>query len=475
MRADADGHLAIIDRKKEIFKNVQGETISPRRIEQLFSEYESVERVFVIGDRRDYCTALIVPAKDIRDAHARPDAATIESQEVREIFAPIVATVNRFLAPFERILDFTVLSRDLDESELTAKGTARRNLVTERLKDVIEPMYSREQAAVALGTGGDVVVRVPHWFFRQVGIPSSELHAAESGTAIGLGSQRLSITRVGSSGRLQVGDLVYDPGGGELLLGEIFGRPELWLGNPAVRAFAGRGIEHWWRRGRRFRVRTLLAPGPQRIPAATLDRARVDDGGATSDLLRLHRAAARLHHPDREERLAAIESIRAEFGRPRSELEAVARDLLLATLDDPTVRAYVLRALLPTLSPQELVALLEAHLADTSFLEEPERSIAGEEVLRSDQLEMIAARLESEEAPMDWHARERLLRFVVLQAVHHPEHHRRVRTLLVDLGEHAASAAERQTLDTMRRRAGARFSRGAPAGGPAARMSSGTT
>ncbi len=448
VRTDADGHLVIVDRKKEIFKNVQGETISPRRIEQLFSEYDVVERVLVIGDRREYCTALIVPSKEIRDAHARSGATTIESPEVRDLFTPIVATVNRFLAPYERILDFAILARDLDESELTAKGTARRNLVAERTREVIEPMYSREQVAVTLGGESGVVVRLPHWFFRQVGVPSSELHAADGETALALGVKRLSITR-DAADRIRVGDLDYDPGGKELLLGEIFGRPELWLPNPAAREFAGRGIEHWWRRGRRFRVRTRMARGPQTIPAERLELAFAARPTAASDLLRLHAAASRLHHPDRSERLAAIESVRSEIGRPRSELEPIARELLLTALEDTALRPHALRALLPALAPQELVRLLETELADDSFLDGPERKVVGDEVLRSDQLEAIAVRLESDDPPLDDGARERLLRFLVIQAVHHPAHHRRVRTLLVDLGENASSTETRRALDEL--------------------------
>ena len=56
---DADGHVRLVDRKKEIYKNVKGETIAPQRIENLFRDFESVGRVFLVGDHRPYNTALI--------------------------------------------------------------------------------------------------------------------------------------------------------------------------------------------------------------------------------------------------------------------------------------------------------------------------------------------------------------------------------------------------------------------------------
>jgi long-subunit acyl-CoA synthetase (AMP-forming)/N-acetylglutamate synthase-like GNAT family acetyltransferase len=439
VRVDEDEHLTIIDRKKEIFKNVQGETISPRRIEQLFSEFDSVARVFVIGDRRDFCTALIVPSKEIRERFPAGDSMTIESPELRDLYTPILATVNRFLAPYERLLDFAILARDLDESELTAKGTAKRSHIAEKYRDAIEPMYAREQIAVETG---DVVVRLPQWFFRQIGAASSDLQAVPEGIALAGGKRRLSISRAGAQ-KVRVGELIYDPGGRELLLGEIMGRPEMWLANPSVVEFAGPGIEHWWRRGRRFRVRTRLAPGtqlisPDRIPESTRH---------ASEIMRLHAPACRLHHPDREERAGAVEVIRAELGRPRSELEATARELLREAITDPEIRAEALRAIIPVLDPESLLDLLQMHFADETFLEERERSIVAEQILRADQLEAIAVRLSRGEIAAQ--GRDRLLRLLVRQAAQHAENHRRVRGLLVELSENAASASERNAMDAL--------------------------
>lgn len=45
MRMDNDGFIEIIDRKKEIYKNVKGETIAPQKIENLFRDFEFVKQV----------------------------------------------------------------------------------------------------------------------------------------------------------------------------------------------------------------------------------------------------------------------------------------------------------------------------------------------------------------------------------------------------------------------------------------------
>jgi long-chain acyl-CoA synthetase len=50
MRTDDEGHIRLVDRKKEIYKNVKGQTIAPQRIENLFREFASVGRAFLVGD-----------------------------------------------------------------------------------------------------------------------------------------------------------------------------------------------------------------------------------------------------------------------------------------------------------------------------------------------------------------------------------------------------------------------------------------
>jgi hypothetical protein len=166
--------------------------------------------------------------------------------------------VNRFLAPYERIVDFAILSRDLDpdRGELTAKGTPKRKLLAERFRDVIEPMYSRESVALS---AADITVRIPHWFLRQTGIHARELRATAEGLEVATSGRRLAIRRA-PGGVTAVGDLVYRGEGPALLLGEIFGEPSCGSATRPCR-FAGPGIEYWWRRGRRSKARPTSCNG----------------------------------------------------------------------------------------------------------------------------------------------------------------------------------------------------------------------
>jgi long-subunit acyl-CoA synthetase (AMP-forming) len=64
-REREDGHLEIVDRVKDIYKNSRGRTIAPRRVEQQFEGVPGVRRVFLAGDGRDDNVLLVVPTPTI--------------------------------------------------------------------------------------------------------------------------------------------------------------------------------------------------------------------------------------------------------------------------------------------------------------------------------------------------------------------------------------------------------------------------
>ncbi|HYQ80600.1 MAG TPA: AMP-binding protein, partial [Anaeromyxobacteraceae bacterium] len=100
---DQDGHYRITGRKKEIYKNRAGQTISPQRIENLFKDFDAVGQAFLVGDHREYNTLLVWPA------YQDPSLRQKTPEEVRELVFSLVASANRFLSPFERVMAFRVL------------------------------------------------------------------------------------------------------------------------------------------------------------------------------------------------------------------------------------------------------------------------------------------------------------------------------------------------------------------------------
>ena len=133
-----NGFLEIIDRVKDIYKNSRGQTVAPRRVEQLFEGVPGIRRTFLAGDGRDDNVLLLVP-----DLEA-PLLAELTSEEERQAyFARIVAEANLDLAPHERVVGFAVLDRDfsLERGELTPKGSYRRKAMEESFRDILASLY----------------------------------------------------------------------------------------------------------------------------------------------------------------------------------------------------------------------------------------------------------------------------------------------------------------------------------------------
>jgi long-chain acyl-CoA synthetase len=147
---DADGFLIITDRKKHLFKTSGGKYIAPGPIENLFLASKFIEQFVLIGDRRMFLTALIVPdmeaLKEYADAnriHYQTENDLIELKQIYELLEQELGQFQKNLANFERIRKFTILDKpfSVEEGELTPKLSVRRKVIEERYKDLIDDMY----------------------------------------------------------------------------------------------------------------------------------------------------------------------------------------------------------------------------------------------------------------------------------------------------------------------------------------------
>ncbi len=242
MRLDNDGHMQLVDRKKEIYKNVKGQTIAPQRIENLFREFESVGRAFLVGDHRPYNTLLIYP----NAAYEELDFRALSDNETRDHFRSLIVSVNKFVAPFERIVDFAIIDRDLDadRGELTPKGTPRRKTVVEHFVDVIDTMYRRSKFQIG---GADVTL--PNWLFQTLGLTAQDVTVEDDRLAFPSVGNPLTV-HAEAPGRTRVGRFIYTHERRTLDLGAFLTTPDLWLGNEELVAFAPLDLQARERFGR---------------------------------------------------------------------------------------------------------------------------------------------------------------------------------------------------------------------------------
>jgi long-chain acyl-CoA synthetase len=441
MEMDDEGFIRIVDRKKEIYKNAQGQTIAPQKIENLFRDFESVARVFLVGDHRPYNTALIYPNFDF----AELDLRALTAPELKDHFRSLVVSANTFLAPFERIVDFAVIDRDFDlgREEITAKGTYRRKTIERGFADTISKLYRRTTLRV-----GGAEVTIPNWLFQALGITTQDVAVAGDRLRLASFDSELVVART-APGETRIGDVVYGHADRSVDLGYVLSTPQLWLGNHQLVELAPLTPAQRSRRRRSHRAvewlhrAHTLEASPEDRSATAADLAR-----GTSDVIGLHRAALLLWSGDRKDALAAVRLIELLLTADDSELaeasRAVLRRTALAASPDVIRRGFQVLALAEQESAY--ATMIETFLdASSDLLNAETTAVLVERLLTPEQLEaFVVATHRRSSVESELATTASLLRFLTDYGVAHPISFRRLRAFLTRLARTAPVDAVRE-------------------------------
>lgn len=156
---DADGFLLITDRKKHLFKTSAGKYIAPTPIESMFLASKYIDQFVLIGDRRMFLTALIVPdfeaVKEYADSRKIPYDKVEDLVKDEEIYNMLNKEMDQFqkkLANYERVRKFVLLDRPftIESGEITPSLKIKRKYVEERYGDLIEQMYKSLDRSVPI-------------------------------------------------------------------------------------------------------------------------------------------------------------------------------------------------------------------------------------------------------------------------------------------------------------------------------------
>ena len=162
-RLDGERYLTITDRLKDLLVTAGGKKVAPQPIEARLKQTRWIAEAVLLGDRRPYVIALLVPNFPALEAEAKargwsfaPQAADLERPEIQSLFQAAVDQVNADLAPFERIKHFALLDRELtqDAGEITPTLKVKRRVIVERYAPIIERLYASHAPAAAAGGAG---------------------------------------------------------------------------------------------------------------------------------------------------------------------------------------------------------------------------------------------------------------------------------------------------------------------------------
>jgi long-chain acyl-CoA synthetase len=150
------GNLQITDRLKNMLVNAYGKNIYPTPVENTYLKSPKIEHVFLVGDKREYITAIVVPAKDtlqetfnLSDDFFEKPEQFIEDKEIIDWIGQDIKRLSHELAKFERIKNFKVKRKpfSMDEGEITPTMKPKRKVIEKKYANTIDEMYMQEAEA----------------------------------------------------------------------------------------------------------------------------------------------------------------------------------------------------------------------------------------------------------------------------------------------------------------------------------------
>ncbi|MFC1583900.1 AMP-dependent synthetase/ligase [Candidatus Neomarinimicrobiota bacterium] len=148
---DEDQFLKITDRKKSIMVTSGGKNVAPAPLENALVISPYIDQVMIIGDKRNFISALLVPSFEKLEAFAAEKGIPTADREALlqhpDVQAVIEEEVEKGMKPFaryEKVREFTLLSREftIEEGELTPSLKVKRKEVLDHFGAEIEAIYA---------------------------------------------------------------------------------------------------------------------------------------------------------------------------------------------------------------------------------------------------------------------------------------------------------------------------------------------
>lgn len=147
---DSDGYLRVTDRKKELLKTASGKFVAPQPIENRLKTSPYIAQAMIVGDRRKFVSALLVPDWIAVETRAREAGITFASRAelarhswVRELLGNEMERLTQDLARYETPKRFAILDSDFtfENGLLTYTLKLVRRAIGQKYHDAIEQLY----------------------------------------------------------------------------------------------------------------------------------------------------------------------------------------------------------------------------------------------------------------------------------------------------------------------------------------------
>jgi long-chain acyl-CoA synthetase len=146
---DEKGRIVITDRKKDMIVNDKGDNVAPQRIEGMLTLQPEIAQAMVVGDKRPYLVALLVPDADWALTWAREQGEKFDLNALQDLPAfrsamrAAVDRVNRDVSVVEKVRQFAFADEafTIANEEMTPSLKIRRHKLKERYSERLDALY----------------------------------------------------------------------------------------------------------------------------------------------------------------------------------------------------------------------------------------------------------------------------------------------------------------------------------------------
>ena len=130
--------------------NAYGKNVYPTPVENIYLKSPKIDQLFLIGDKREFITAIIIPNMEtleetfkLKPSFFEETDPFIRDQEIIDWMEQDIKKISSELAKFERIKNFKIKRNpfNIDEGEITPTMKVKRRIVEKKYAEAINEMY----------------------------------------------------------------------------------------------------------------------------------------------------------------------------------------------------------------------------------------------------------------------------------------------------------------------------------------------
>lgn len=149
-KIDSEGNITLVERIKDLFKTSNGKYIAPQQIEMKLGTSKYIDQAAVIGDQRNYVTAIIVPAlSEVEKLAAERNIRyklideLLTHSDIIAFYKSLIDSLLQEMAPYEKVKKFTLIKKGftIESGEMTSTLKLRRAVIMQNYRKLIDEMY----------------------------------------------------------------------------------------------------------------------------------------------------------------------------------------------------------------------------------------------------------------------------------------------------------------------------------------------